>query len=209
MADLRPIIVWLYEGKPPIFNKAADIDRMCRLWLLCRQLGLWRMANTLLRLGMACAQPKNFRVHIDYVKHVYDSTEPGDKLRGFMVAMFAQRSTVAPHFFTEKYEGLGILRDTAGFLKVLGEVRRRRGAGRKGFALDQVFVKEGEEGDKDGDMPSLPPPSTSLLKLRILTLHSMPWYLIWGPDEADVPDKYFFLTEEEGIQGARDVVSQM
>jgi hypothetical protein len=64
-------------------------------------------------------------ISIDLLHAVYSRTSPTDpctkKLRGFLIAIFAQRSSLAtsPELFSDKYQGLGIFTDPNNFRAVL------------------------------------------------------------------------------------------
>ncbi|KAF2636744.1 hypothetical protein P280DRAFT_521664 [Massarina eburnea CBS 473.64] len=180
-SDFRCLGFWLYEGKPPVYDSPADFLPLCRMWFLLSTLGMWRMANTLLRLGMELCGDRGFQVDIMDVKMVYENTVPGNKFRKYVVAIFAQRATPQVHFFREEFAKLGILRDAAEFLEEMAQVRRA--------LLDPVEQSLGVA------LPS--------------SINHMQWLLRWGPHDNDVLPDRFFLTEEEGFQGAWEVRNQM
>jgi len=150
--DFMALCEWLYNKKPPEFSQDTDLQRICQLWAAASKLGIYRQMNTLLRLGMELMQPVGFRCSTDTVRWVYENTEEGCPLRGFIIAIFCQRASPGPAFFNDDKAWLSILRDACTFFRVLEKARKARIAA---VMSDKTRNPSGEErdglGEKDKD----------------------------------------------------------
>ncbi|KAF2649111.1 hypothetical protein K491DRAFT_611465 [Lophiostoma macrostomum CBS 122681] len=137
--DFHLLMNWIYQERPPEFSTAEGLPVLMRLWVTCAALAIWKKQNTILRLAMALMQPAYFEVDIETVIYVYSNTPTHSKLRKFIVAIFCQRSTTQPHFFSPLTSGLGIWEDVTEFQKVLNEVRKVSPVGIDGYDLAEAF----------------------------------------------------------------------
>jgi hypothetical protein len=62
------VCTWLYYRRPPVATTASDLFLLMKIWVALSKLGFWDKQNTILRLGMAPMQPKDFVCEINAVK---------------------------------------------------------------------------------------------------------------------------------------------
>ncbi|KAF2684452.1 hypothetical protein K458DRAFT_487334 [Lentithecium fluviatile CBS 122367] len=183
--DFRVLSPWLYAGQKPVFIAAG-------------RLGLWKWMNTLVRQGMALMQPPGYEVDIEMMRFVYENTSPGSKLRRFVIAIFCQRAKPQPQFFHAQYEVLGILCDGAVFLKVLEKSAMQSPCAHR---VSQTQSSDGE-GREILVHDDANPDQMNWMKVE----HPLPEHLVWDEWGKDLPDDTCFVTEEEGLLGAVEVV---
>ncbi|KAJ4359945.1 uncharacterized protein N0V89_000504 [Didymosphaeria variabile] len=168
---------WLYDRVPPTFKAASDLLRICELWVAACQLGLWAQANTLMRLGMELMQPPSYICSKDTVHWVFSNTPASSPLRGYIIAIFAQRSQFVLDN-TSPYDA-EIYRLTASFHRNLEHARKVLDCKKAGVAWGKdrnglfVFAPKMEKEWKEvGGLP-------------------MPEYLVWDKVGMNVPDSFF------------------
>ncbi|KAF2443122.1 hypothetical protein P171DRAFT_487077 [Karstenula rhodostoma CBS 690.94] len=190
--DFGALTKWLYTNVPPTFARATDLQRICELWVAACQLGLYLKANTLLRLGMELMTPADRICSMDTVRWVFAHTLASSPLRGFVIAILAQRSQ--PDFASPFRPGdMEIWKERNGFMLKLQHARKllafatRNTDGRVVVDFDRAN-KEGK-GMGQGNLP-------------------MPEFLVWdervwNAEGFVVPDRFFVfpgtVEYEEGL----------
>jgi hypothetical protein len=165
--------------------------------------------NTLMRQGMALMQSLDFKVDIETVKYVYESTTPTCSLRKFIIAIFCQRTEPLKHFFRPEFENLGILRDAAAFLKVLEKARHKFPSGGDAGALESGWSGRYRWRSDEQGNPTFAYGGDALSAVDWSKVeYGLPAYLIWDEHGGVFPDE-FFVTPEEAWQAAQEAWVQM
>ena len=129
---------------------------------------------------MAVMQPRDFICEVETVRWVYDNTEMGSLLRGFIIKIFCQRGPgSAKEIFQNGIEKLGVLRDESAFLWVLHGVRKE----------NSKLVEDGEVDSRRVEYP-------------------LPEFLVWGEKWETLPDMHF-VGAEGALGAAEDVARQL
>jgi hypothetical protein len=194
--DFITLIQWLYDSIPPTFPHPQDLFTLVKLWTVAAQLGLWRKANTLMRIGMETMHPASAKCDINILRWVFANTPASSPLRDYIIAIFTQRSDFDESVFhTTGPEDSEIWSKTAAFMKKLEVVRGMFGRWRGGSAWSMdanglpLFNWEVARDWKEGQGK-----------------YALPPYLVWDENAADVPDCFFLLqgtvAYEEGLAHA-------
>jgi hypothetical protein len=200
LPDIEPQVFrdlfWLYERKPPVSKSDRDLLPLMKLWVLAGELGIWKTQNTILRLGMELMQPKKFVCALETVRWVYKHTLEGSPLRDFIITIFCQRGPlVTLSHFSPENEKLGILRDAASFMRLLGKVRAGNPKGVHGYGLSKEFPVEyshtpGQDESTPGHVrASLVTGDREVNWSRIE--YPLPKFLVWGEKWEVLPDMHF------------------
>jgi hypothetical protein len=206
----QAVCTWLYIRKPPVATSASDLLPLMKIWVALSKLGIWDKQNTIIRLGMALMQPKHFICEIDTVKWVYENTEPGCKLRGYIVAIYCQRGAqVSKEVFVPEITGLGIFTDCVAFMRVLASVRRANPRGKDGYNLHEHFTTTyAQNGDGGGEVCWLITGGEEVDASGIE--YGLPSFLVWDDEWQDLPDEHYFVGMESVVeQGGREIVEQI
>ncbi|KAL5413996.1 hypothetical protein PMIN04_009207 [Paraphaeosphaeria minitans] len=183
---------WLYARNSPQFSRANELQHLCELWVAGAQLGIYLKANTLLRLGMELMTPSDRVCDFATARWVFANTPAGCPLRGFVVAVLAQRSQ--PDFASPFQAGdVEIWRARSAFMGRLEHARRLLAFGTSNG--DGSVTLGFEKGKQEG---------MGVGKGRL----PMPDFLVWDEKVWNkmgevVPDRFFVFpgTEEfeEGL----------
>jgi hypothetical protein len=179
--------------------------------------------NTLMRIGMALMQPKNFVYSLETVRWVYENTTSKYSLRGFIIAIFCQRGppVTTPGYFSDANAKLGISRDASVFTRVLNEVRSGNPQGMDGYNLPSQFaehhmadwnIKYKPDGKIDREK------STKMVFRTLVTggeevdwskvEYTLPSFLVFEDKWEDVPDMHF-ITQEMAVRDGQEVLRQI
>ncbi|EAT78963.1 hypothetical protein HBH56_072310 [Parastagonospora nodorum] len=206
----RLICVWLYEGIPPAAETPNDLLILMKIWVALSKLGIWEKQNTIMRLGMALMQPREFTCGIETVRWVYENTAPGSKLRGYVVAIFCQRGAeITKEMFSPRIEKLGIFRDAVKFFKILNRVRagNPRGVDGYGFHASEDVLYMWDVNDPSRVVATVVVDLEEVDYSRIR--YPLPSFLVWGDRWEDLPDKFFFIHKNEGLKEGKEVLKQL
>jgi hypothetical protein len=204
------VCTWLYIRKPPVATSASDLLPLMKIWVALSKLGIWDKQNTIMRLGMALMQPAEFVCEISTVKWVYENTEPGCKLRGYIVAIYCQRGEdVSKENFGPEITKLGIFTDLVAFMRVLASVRRANPRGKDGYNIHEHFTTTyTRNGDAGGEVCWLLTHGEEVDPSRIE--YGLPSFLVWGDEWQDLPDEHYFVGMGSVMeQGGREVLEQV
>jgi hypothetical protein len=208
------LLEWVYQSQPPVTTREEDLLLLMKLWVTAGKIGFWRQQNTIMRLGMALMQPKEFKCNIETVRWVYEHTErkqrkdePEEKespLRPYIMAIFCQRPpAITPEFFSS--DNAQIIRDALRFFRVLSWIRAGNPNGKEGYVLseryrwDHTFASAQVFG-------SLHAGGEKVDRSRIE--YPLPTYLVWGEKWEALPDA-FFVDEKEAMVEGRDAQRQI
>lgn len=115
---------WLYTRIAPTFSKAEDLQLLCETWVAAAQLGMHGQANALLRIGKELMSPPDRECGFGTARWVFKNTPPSSPLRGYIVALLAQRSQ--PDFSSPFQHGdVDIWKARNDFMRVLVQARKR------------------------------------------------------------------------------------
>jgi len=174
-------------------------------------LGIKDKMNTIMRLGMALMQPKEYKCSIETVEWVYEHTDPRSKLRGYIIAIFCQRGPDATSaLFNTRGE---IMRDALKFFGILNKVRAGNPKGIDGYELPpQVTTAHTFQPSKVPGQPgqffwTLVTGEEEIDKSKIE--YPLPSFLVWGEKWQDLPDEHFFVKVEDEYQEGGDVLCQL
>jgi hypothetical protein len=177
---------WLYKKVPPTFMHAADLQRLCELWVAASQLGIWEKANALLRQGMELMTPSSYVCPAATTRWVFSHTPASSPLRGFVIAVYAQRSQ--PDFATTFQPGdMEIWKARTAFMRKLEHARKLLVFGEQG--LDGIAelrlgkINEVNGGVGKGKLP-------------------VPGFLVWNFSGDLVPDTYYLAPETKDYEDA-------
>jgi hypothetical protein len=129
---------WIYDkASPPNPTKAANLQLLVELWVAAGKLGLHEKQNTLMRIGMALMQPKEFVCSFATVRWVYEHTAANSSLRPYIITIFCERGPpfTTPGTFTAVSATLGISCDAFQFTQVLSKVRASNPKGKEEYDL--------------------------------------------------------------------------
>jgi hypothetical protein len=129
---------WIYDkASPPNPTEAANLQLLVELWVAAGKLGLHEKQNTLMRIGMALMQPKEFVCSFATVRWVYEHTAANSSLRPYIITIFCERGPpfTTPGTFTAVSATLGISCDAFQFTQVLSKVRASNPKGKEEYDL--------------------------------------------------------------------------
>jgi hypothetical protein len=203
----------MYEGTPPVTSVPGDLLPLCKMWVALGKLGMWIKQNTIMRIGMALMQPQEFVCDIGTVAWVYRTTQPGSKLRGWIVAIWTQRGgDVKKEWFSKENEKLGIFRDAVAFGRVLNRAR----AGNPVFLDGDMGLEEwvktvqvgwGYEEKEDGRYVATLTTFGKEVDLSRVE-YRLPKHLVWGEKWEDLPDAFFAGPEDVAVE-RQEVLAQL
>jgi hypothetical protein len=212
------LLEWVYNSQPPAVTREEDLLLLMKLWVAAGKIGFWRQQNTIMRLGMALMQPKEFECSIETVRWVYENTnknkgrsrmksnheEKESPLRSYIIAIFCQRlPTITPEFFSKEYSQ--ITRDALTIFRILNWVRAGNPDGKEGYVLseryrwDHTFASAQVFGSLHAGGEKVD---------RTCIEYPLPNYLVWGEKWEALPDA-FFVGEKEAMDEGRDVLRQI
>jgi hypothetical protein len=175
---------WLYNGNPPDATTARDLLELMQSWVVLGKLGVWDKQNTIMRLGMALMQPKKFVCEIATVKWVYENTEPGCKLRGY------------------------IHRDASAFMRIFENTRRANPKVKAGHDLGQQFDTVIERTVQSNELAWVLTFGEQVDESKLD--YVLPSSLVWGDKWQDLPDEHYFVGPVSVVeQGGAEVASQI
>jgi len=155
-------------------------------------------------------QPAVYTCRIETVRWVYENTAPVSKLRGYIVAIFCQRgAAMTLETFSPEVEKLGVFRDAVGFLRVLNRVRAGNPQGVEGYDFcveaDVVHVWDARDPSRVVATVVVGAEGVDCSRIR----YPLPSFLVWGDKWEDLPDRHFFVHENEAFKGGKEVFKQL
>lgn len=207
----RLVCTWLYERKPPVATVPEDLLTLMKTWVTLGKLGIWDKQNTIMRLGMALMQSKEYQCPVETVRWVYQHTPPSSKLRGYIIAIFCQRGPrISAETFSPENTKLCFFRDAINFFSVLNKVRNGNPQGLDGYDLHGQFpmVHHFAHADRAGGvMATLLTHGEDVDRSRIK--YPLPSFLVWGEKWEHLPDMHFFVDKVDAAVEGREVLSQL
>jgi len=181
------------------------------LWVTLGYLGIKDKMNTIMRLGMALMQPKEYKCSIETVEWVYEHTDPRSKLRGYIIAIFCQRGPDATSALLNTRGE--IMTDALRFFAILNKVRAGNPKGIDGYELPpevtmaHTFQPSTVLGQSGQFFRTLVTGAEQVDASKIE--YPLPRFLVWGEKWQDLPDEHFFVTAEDEFQEGEDVLWQL
>ena len=184
------------------------------LWVALGKLGIYDKMNTIMRLGMALMQPKEFKCEIETVRWVYNHTHKKSKLRRYIVAIFCQRGPdVTTELFASANVKLSIFRDAVKFFNILNKVRAGNPKGIDDYELPTRFAMAHTY--QPSELPNQPSQFFGTLVTggeevdQSKIEYPLPSFLIWGEKWQDLPDEHYFVTAEDKFREGGETLRQL
>jgi hypothetical protein len=138
---------------------------------------------------------------------VYVFTDPGSKLRDFVIALFCQRPVITEEVFVGHNRAM--VRDAVKFMRVLNKVRARNPRGKDGYDVKQhlpiVYTSQpGDGAEKQGNMMRTLVHGNNKVDWSKIE-YPLPNFLVWGEEWEDAPDRHFFVDAESTLEAAKEL----